>query len=112
MGEEKAKFILNQPLPLMEQERNMCIKIHSLLPSKGHMLEESPLFTDLLALASHKGDYFDEIVAESLATINSPIQNLEENNFELNGYEEEVLFKMDDWSNGSTSTFPMSISGL
>ena len=29
---EKEKFNLNQPLPLTEQERNMCIKIYSLLP--------------------------------------------------------------------------------
>ena len=83
MGEEKAKFNLNQQLPLTEQERTMCIKICSLLPSKEHMLEESPLFTDLLALASHKGDYFEEIMVEPLATIKgdfeflSLIQNLE-----------------------------------
>ena len=32
VGEEKAKFNLNQPLPLTEQERTMCIKICSLLP--------------------------------------------------------------------------------
>ena len=42
----------------------------------------------------------------------SPIQNLEENILELHGYEEEVSSKMDDWSNGSTSTFPMSLAGL
>ena len=40
VGEEKTKFNLNQPLPFTEQERNMCIKIYSLLPSKGHMFEE------------------------------------------------------------------------
>ena len=42
VGEEKEKFNLNQQLPLTEQERTMCIKIYSLLPSKGHMLKESP----------------------------------------------------------------------
>ena len=53
-------------------------------------------------------------MVEPLATIKgdfeflSPIQNLEENILELNGYEEEVLSKMDDWSNGSTSTFPVT----
>ena len=35
--EEKAKFNLNQPLPLTKQERTMCTKICSLLPSKGYM---------------------------------------------------------------------------
>ena len=69
MGEEKAKFNLNQPLPLMEQERTMCIKICSLLPSKGHMFEESPFIIDVLAFASRKGDYFEEIVVEPLAII-------------------------------------------
>ena len=42
----------------------------------------------------------------------SPIQNLKENILELNGYEEEVLSKMNHWSNGSPSTFPMSLAGL
>ena len=118
MGEGKAKFNLNQQLPLMEQERTMCINIWRLLPSKWHMLEESPLFTHLLALASHKRDCFEEIMAKQLATIKgdfkflSSIQNLEENILELNDYEEEVSSKMDDWSNGSTSTFPMSLAGL
>ena len=32
VGEEKAKFNLNQPLPLTKQERIMCMKICSLLP--------------------------------------------------------------------------------
>ena len=63
VGEEKAKINLNQPLPLTEQERKMCIKICSLLPSKGHMFEKSPLIKDVFALESHKGDYFEEIVA-------------------------------------------------
>ena len=53
VGEEKAKFNLNQPLPLTEQERTMCIKICSLLPSKGHMFEKSPLIKDVFALESH-----------------------------------------------------------
>ena len=58
VGEEKAKFNLNQPLPLTEQERTMCIKICILLPSKGHMFEKYPFIIDVLAFASHKGDYF------------------------------------------------------
>ena len=92
MGEEKAKFNLNQPLPLKEQERTMCIKICSLLPSKGHMFEESLLFIDVLAFALHKGDCFEEIAAEPLATIKrdyeflSLIQTMEEIILELNGY--------------------------
>ena len=32
VGEEKAKFNLNQPLPLTEQQRKMCKNICSLLP--------------------------------------------------------------------------------
>ena len=56
VGEEKAKFNFNQPLPLTEQERTMCIKICSLLPSKGHMFEQSPFIIDVLVFASHKGD--------------------------------------------------------
>ena len=118
MGEEKAKFNLNQLLPLTEQERNMCINICSFLPLKGHMFEDSPLFIDVLAFASHKRDCFEEILAEPLVTIKgdyeflSPIQTMEEIILELNGYEEEVLSKMDDWSNESTSTFPMSLARL
>ena len=67
---------------------------------------------------SHRGDCFEEIVAEPPSIIKghfefiSPIQNLKENIFELNGYEEEVLSKMNDWPNGSTSTFSMSLAGL
>ena len=116
MSKEKAKFNLNQPLLLTEQEINMCINICSLLPLKGHMFEEFPLF--VLAFASHKGYYFDEILAEPQATIKGdyeflfPIQTMEEIILELNGYEEEVLSNMDDWSNGSTSSFPMSLAGL
>ena len=96
----------------------MCIKIYSLLPSKGHIFEGSPLIIDVLAFSPHKGDCFEETVAEPLATINGdndfifPIQTMEETILELNGYEEEVLSKMDDWSNGSTSTFPMTLFGL
>ena len=118
VGEEKARFNLNQPLPLTEQERIMCIKICSLLPSKGHMFEESPFIIEVLAFASRKGDYFEEIVAEPLATIKGDyeflfrFQIMEEIIFELNGYEEEVLSNMDDWPNRSTSTFPMSIAVL
>ena len=83
VGEKKAKFNLNQPLPLTEQERTMRIKICSFLPSKGHMFEESPLFIDVLAFASHKGDCFEEIMAKPLATMRgdyeflSPIQTME-----------------------------------
>ena len=57
-------------------------------------------------------------MAEPLATITGdyeflfPIQTMEKIILELNGYEEEVLSKMDDWPNGSTSTFPMSLGGL
>ena len=69
MGKEKAKFNLNQPLPLTEKEKTMCIKICRLLPSKEHMFEEFPLIIDVLAFASHKGDCFEEIVVEPLATI-------------------------------------------
>ena len=118
VGEEKAKFNLYQPLPLMEQERTMCRKFYNLLPSKGNMFEQSPLNINVFASASHKGDCFEEIVVEPLATIKgdyeflSPLQNLEEINIELNGCEKKVLSKMDDWSNGSTSTFPMSLAGL
>ena len=118
MGEEKAKFNLNQPLPLTEQERIMCMNICSLLPSRGYIFEESPFIIDVLSSAAHKGDCFEEIVAEPLATIKgdyefiSPFQNLEEIILELNGYKEEVLSKMNDWPNGSISTFPMSLAGL
>ena len=57
-------------------------------------------------------------MVEPLATIKrdseflSPLQNMEEIILELNGYKEEVLSKMDDWPNGSTDTFPMSLVGL
>ena len=118
VGEEKAKFNLHQPLPLTEQERTMCRKFYSLLPSKGHMFEQSPLSINVLASASYKGDYFEEIMVEPPATIKgnseflSLLQSLEEIIFELNGCEKKVLSKMDDWSNGSTSTFPMSLAGL
>ena len=118
VGEEKAKFKLHQPLPLTEQERTMCRKFYSLLPLKGHMFEESPFLIDVLASATHKEDCFEGIVFEPLATIKgdyeflSPLQNLEEVILELNGYKEEVLSNMDDWPNGSTSTFLMSLPGL
>ena len=118
VGEEKAKFNLHQPLPLTEQERTMYRKFYSLLPSKGHMFEQSPLSTNVFASTSHKGDCFEETVAKPPAIIKgdyeflSPFQTMEEITLELNGYDEEVLSKMDDWPNGSTSTFPMSIAGL
>ena len=72
----------------------------------------------MLAFSSHKVDCFEEIMTKPLATIKrdyvflSPIQTMEEIIIELNGYEEEVLSKMDDWSNGSTNTFPMSLVEL
>ena len=118
VGEEKAKFNLHQPLPLTKQERAMCRKFCSLLQSKGHKFEQSPLSINVFTSTSHRGDYFEEIVAEPPAIIKedfeflSPLQILKENILELNGYEEEVLSKMNDWSNGSTSTFPMSLAGL
>ena len=118
MGEEKAKFNLHQPLPLTEQERTMSKKFYSLFPSKCHMFEQSPLSINVFTFTSYKGDCFEEIVAEPPATIKgdyeflSPLQNLEEIIIELNGYKKEVISKMDDWLNGSTSTFPMSLVGL
>ena len=118
LGEEKSKFNLHQPLPLTEQERAMCRKLCSLLQSKGHKFEQSPLSINVFTSTSHRGDCFEEIVAEPPTIIKgdfeflSPLQILKENILELNGYEEEVLSKMNDWSNGSTSTFPMSLAGL
>ena len=82
------------------------------------MFEQSPLSINVFASTSHKGDCFEEIVAKPPSTIKgdyeflSPLQNLEEIILELNGYEKKVLSKMDDWSNESTSTFPMSLAGL
>ena len=72
VGEEKAKFNLHQLLPLTEQERTMCRKFCSLLPSKGHMFEQSPLSINVFASASHKGDCFEEIVAEPVAPLSRP----------------------------------------
>ena len=69
VGEEKAKFNLYQPLPLTEQERAMCRKFCSLLKSKGHMFEQSPLSINMLTSTSHRGDCFKEIVAEPPAII-------------------------------------------
>ena len=118
MGEEKAKFNLHQPLPLTEQERTMCRNFCNLLQSKGHKFEQSPLSINVFTSTSHRGDCFEEIVAKPPAIIKghfefiSQIQNLKKNILELNGYEEEVLSKMNDWSNGSSSTFPMSLVGL
>ena len=72
----------------------------------------------MFASASHKGDCFEEIVAEPHATIKgdfeflSPLQNLEELILKLNGYKEELLSKMDDWPNGSITTFLMSLARL
>ena len=92
MAEEKAEFNFHQPLSLTEQERAMCKKFCSLLPSKGHMFEQSPLSINVFASSSHKGDYFEEIVAKPPAIIKgdseflSPLQNMEEIILELNGY--------------------------
>ena len=72
----------------------------------------------MFSSASQKGDCFEEIVAEPPATIKgdseflSPLQSLEEIILELNDCEKKVLSKMDEWSNGSTSTFLMSLDGL
>ena len=118
VDDEKAKFNLHLPLSLTEQERSMCRKFYSLLPSKGHMFERSPLSINVFASASHKEDCYEEIVVEPLATIKgdyeflSPFQTMEEIILKLNGYKEKVMSKMDDWPNGSTSTFPMSLVGL
>ena len=82
------------------------------------MFEESLFIIDVLSFASHKWDCFEETMVEPLATIKGdneflfPIQTMEEIILELNGYEEKVLSKMDDWSNERTSTFPMSLAGL
>ena len=96
----------------------MCRKFCNLLQSKGHKYEQSPLSINVFTSTSHRGDYFEEIVVEPLGIIKgdfeflSPLQSLKENILDLNGYGEEVLSKMNDWSNGSTSTFPMSLAGL
>ena len=82
------------------------------------MFEQSPLSINVFASASCKGDCFEGIVAEPPSTIKGdseflfPLQNLEEIILELSGYEKQVLSKMDDWSNGSIGTFPMSLVGL
>ena len=81
-------------------------------------MKSTPFIIDVLAFASHKGDYFEEIVAKPLPTIKGdyeflfPIQTMEEIILKLNGYEEEMLSKIDDWPNGSTSTFQVSLAGL
>ena len=96
----------------------MCRKFCSLLQSKGHKFEQSPLSINVFTSTLHRGDCFEEIMAEPPAIIKgdfeflSPLQSLKENILELNGYEEEVFSKMNDWSNGCTSTFPMSLAEL
>ena len=88
------------------------------LYQKGTCLNSPPLSINVFTSTSHRRDCFEEIVAEPPAIIEgdfefiSPIQNLKENILELNGYKEEVLSKMNDWPNGSTSTFPMSLAEL
>ena len=82
------------------------------------MFEQSPLSINVFTSTSHGGNCFEEIVAEPPAIIKgdfdfiSPIQNLKETILELDGYKKEVLSKMNDWPNGSTSTFSMSLDGL
>ena len=82
------------------------------------MFEQSSLSINVFASASHKEDYFEEIVAEPPATNKgdyeflSPLQSLEEIIIEMNGCEKKVLSNIDDWLKGSTSTFPMSLAGL
>ena len=118
VGEEKSKFNIHKTLPLTEKERVICRKFCNLLQSKGHKFEQYPLSINVFTSTPHRRDCFEEIVAEPLAIIKgnfeflSPLQSLKENILELNGYEEEVLSKMNDWSNGSTSTFPMSLARL
>ena len=54
-------------------------------------------------------------MAEPLATIKEDeefLSPMKEINLELNGYKEEVVPKMDDWPNGSTNIFPMSLARL
>ena len=98
MGEEKPKFNLHQPLPLTEQERAMCKKFYNLLQSKEHMFEQSPLSINVFTSTSHRGDCFEEIVAELPAIIKgdfeflSPLQYLEEIILDLNGYEKKGEF--------------------
>ena len=81
-------------------------------------MNSPPVSINVFASASHKGDCFEEIVVEPLAIIKgdskflSPLQNLEEIILELNCYKEEVLSKMDDWPNGSISTFPITLARL
>ena len=100
VGGEKAKFNLHQPLPLTKQERTMYRIFYSLLPSKGHMCEQSFLSINVFASTSHKGDCFEETVAEPPVTIKrdseflSTLQNLEEIILEPNGYKKEVMSKM------------------
>ena len=82
------------------------------------MFEQSPLSINVFPSASHKGDCFEEIVAQPPAIIKgdyeflSHLQNMEEIILEMSSYEEEVLSKMDEWPNGNTSTFSMSLSRL
>ena len=77
---------------MTEQERTMCTKICSFLPSKGYMFEESPFLIDVFASAAHKRNCFEEIVAEPLATIKGDYEFLSL----LQNLEEIVLSKMDD----------------
>ena len=75
------------------------------------MFEQSPLSINVFTSTSHRGDCFEEIVVEPPSIIKedfeffSPLQILKENILELNGHEEEVLFKMNDWSNGTLVLF-------
>ena len=66
------------------------------------MFEQFPLSITVFASTLHRGDCFEEIVAESPTIINgdyeflSPFQNMEEIILKMNGYKEKVLSKMDD----------------
>ena len=82
VDEEKAKFNLHQPLPLTEKERTMCKKFYSLLPSKGHMFEQSPFSINVFAYASYKGDCFEDNVVEPPTTIKGDYEFL----FPLSNY--------------------------
>ena len=122
-GDLQNSQILRRPLPFSSQARININKGELTLlvgeeKAKGNFLWGTPFLIDVLASTAHKGNCFEEIVAEPLATIKGnsefifPLQHLEEIILELNGYKEEVMSKMDDWPNGSTSTFPMSLAGL
>ena len=77
----------------------MCMKISSLLPLKGYMLNESLFLVYVLASIAHKGDCFEEIVVEPLPAIKgdsefiSPLQNLEEIILEMNSLKRKCCLR-------------------